>query len=172
MTRERNVADQTACPACGSGRIVCMFGREYDFCMECQHFWERVEPDQHYAVDEELLAFTVPCDNCAFRGKSPERKDSPRWAELQQTLAMGGHFYCHKGVPIDPADVMRTEPGQVNLSFKFPKVTKTVDLAGECHPYECYDTSRMRLCRGFLNAHVRPMMRELAREAAREAAGL
>ena len=81
------------------------------------------------------------------------------WGELQAQLAAGHVFYCHKGVPF------KAEFGELvvagKMSFDFPRVTKAIDIAGECRPYEDYDTSRMRYCRGYLNAHVAPLMREM-----------
>ncbi len=39
------------------------------------------------------------------------------------------------------------------------------DLAGKCHPYSAYDTDRMRLCRGYLNAHVAPLLKKALADA-------
>lgn len=145
----------TACPACGSGRIASVVGTtdELEFCMKCHQVWERLPAGEPYTVDGEQLAFKVPCDNCAFRGGSGERADPEAWKDLQQTLSVGGRFYCHKAVPFDPT-------AEKN-SFDFPrKDPGTVVIEGETHRYQRYDTERMRLCRGYLNAHIGPQLRK------------
>lgn len=152
-----------ACPACGTGRIACVVGlkERLDFCMKCHQVWEPIPAGEPYTVDTEQLPFKVPCDNCAYRGGSTERQDPEAWRDLQHTLAAGGRFYCHKGVPFNIVN----GAGEAALAagdrgFNFPKRPATVDLAGECHPYQAYDTDRMRLCRGYLNAHVAPLLKK------------
>jgi hypothetical protein len=130
----------------------------YDMCVKCRTIWERIPAGEHFTSDGEMMPFHLPCDNCAFRGKSPERMDPERWAELQLSLAYGnGMFYCHKGVPCDPKPAVAGG----ELEFEFPKKRKTVDIAGACHPYSTYDTENMRLCRGYLNQHITPKMQKL-----------
>jgi hypothetical protein len=163
MSSEEYVPDERileACPSCGSGRIACVMHTELDFCMSCHRVWERLPPDEPYTIDGEQLAFNVPCDNCAFRGNSEERADAEGWRYLQNTLARGGEFYCHKGVPFTvKSGAQITDPH--SRPFEFPKVTASVDLAGKCHPYQMYDKTRMRLCRGYLNAHVAPLLKKV-----------
>lgn len=140
----------TACPSCGSGRLACLVGSDeaIDLCCDCLKAWERLPPGEPHTRDGEMMPFGVPCNNCAFRGKSLERLDAGRWAELQFSLANGGLFFCHKGVPFDPA-----APSD-DRGFEFPRKTREVDLGGVCYPYKVYDQERMRLCRGFLNQYV------------------
>ncbi len=153
----RQTSDQTTCPACASVSIVCVLGLDLDLCLDCHRCWERVNPGEHFMVDGELLPFKKPCDNCAFRGKSEERADRVRWAELQQTLAAGGEFYCHKGVPLQATvEQIRAGAPDARLAFDFPQAVKTVDIAGTCYPYPSYVREHMRLCRGFLNKFVLP----------------
>jgi hypothetical protein len=142
---EARVEGLIACPSCGSGRLVCTLPPLiYDACVQCSKVWERLPAGEPLLRDEEMLPFQIPCDNCAFRGKSDERADKEFWAQLQLKLSMGGAFYCHKGVPLKDLKAGLHE-------FEFPRVTKTIDVAGECRPYETWDASRMRLCRGYLN---------------------
>lgn len=151
-----------ACPACGSGRICCVIGQDMDFCIACKLVWERLRAGDPYTVDGEQLAFKTPCDNCAFRGGSAERKDPEGWNHLQQMLAGGGAFYCHKGVPFNVMNEEGTGPvHSEDRAFIFPRKEGKVDLAGTCHPYQHYDTARMRLCRGYLNAHIAPIWKQV-----------
>lgn len=156
----------TACPACNSHEIGCVLGTDLDICMACHRCWERLRPQDPFLVDGEMLPFKTPCDNCAFRGKSEERQDRERWGELQQTLALGGEFYCHKGVPMK-ASVEEIAAGAPDsrMAFDFPMQTRSVDIEGKCHPYQTYDRERMRPCRGYLNAFVLPLIREISRHA-------
>lgn len=151
----RTVHDQTTCPACGSWRIACTVGTDLDMCVECHACWERVPPGEHFMVDGEVLSFRRPCDNCAFRGKSPERQDKERWDDLQLMLAQGGEFYCHKGVPFAGTadDIVAGGPG-THMAFEFPQEIKTFDLAGETIPHPVYIREHMRMCRGWLNKFV------------------
>ena len=141
--------DLTACPACGSGRLICVTGISIDGCTACLRFWERLPPGEPYLRDGEPLPFRTPCDNCAFRGKSPERTDEEKWDDLMLMLAHGGEFYCHKGVPFE------YHLGETyEKDFLYPRVTRTATVEGVSHEYQGYDTERMRLCRGFLNRFV------------------
>lgn len=166
---ESYIPDQRAleaCPSCGSGRIACVLGLSIDrldFCMKCHRVWEPLPAGEPHTIDGEQLAFKVPCDNCAFRGGSAERQDKQGWAQLQSMLANGGEFFCHKGVPfrvVNDAGEAAVAPG--DRGFEFPKVARTVDVAGACHPYQQYDKERMRLCRGYLNAHIARLLKEVA----------
>lgn len=156
----RETSDQTTCPACSSVSIVCVLGTDLDLCLDCHKCWERVNPGEHFMVDGELLPFKKPCDNCAFRGSSEERRDRARWAELQQTLAMGGGFYCHKGVPMKATvEEIRAGVLDARLAFDFPQNVKTVDIAGACYPYPSYVREHMRTCRGYLNKFILPLFK-------------
>lgn len=141
--------DLTACPSCGSSRLVSMLGMGFDGCLGCQRFWERLPPGEPYQLDGEPMPFKTPCDNCAFRGKSQERSDPEHWDSLLLSFAHGGEFYCHKGVP------MEFDPKTREVKeWLYPRVERTVEFAGQKHTYPGYDTERMRLCRGFLNAYI------------------
>jgi hypothetical protein len=155
-----------ACPSCGSGRICCVIGLDFDFCMKCHRIWERLDPKEAYTIDGEQMAFHTPCDNCAFRGDSPERKDKEGWKHLQAMLNGGGEFYCHKGVPFNVMNADGTGPVEAgDRAFLFPRKEGNVDIVGVCKPYQRYDTERMRLCRGYLNAHVGPLLKKVFADA-------
>lgn len=59
-------------------------------CLRCQEVETRPDPQ------------TQLCDNCAFRKGSPERNDPYRWAEIQEVVATGQVFHCHKGLNFTP----------------------------------------------------------------------
>lgn len=149
----RDDRDLSACPNCGSGALVSVLpGRLcIDGCVGCMKFWERLPAGEPYTTDGEQLPFEVPCDNCAFRGKSEERTDKERWDDLMLQLAHGGEFYCHKAVPFSFR--IGDEAGQPK-AFEFPMVDKTATIEGQTHRYRGYEVDRMRLCRGFLNRFV------------------
>jgi hypothetical protein len=147
-----------ACPSCRSGHLICVLGIDLDMCLDCHRAWERLRPEDAYTIDGEMMAFKTPCDNCAFRGDSPERKDKEGWTHLQAMLNGGGEFYCHKGVPLKWVLSGLTVPDG-DFGFDFPRKEAKVDIAGESHPYLHYDKARMRLCRGFLNAHIARLLK-------------
>lgn len=155
-----DLKDLEACPACGSNRIACVLHSDLDFCTQCHKCWERLRAGDAFTIDGEMMSFHTPCDNCAFRGNSEERADREGWSSLQHKLAVGGSFYCHKGVPfnvIHPDSNAMVDPGE--RAFEFPKLVARLDLAGDGTPYKAYDTNRMRLCRGYLNAHIGPLLK-------------
>lgn len=160
---------QVACPSCGSGRIACVLGLQerLDFCMKCHRVWEPLPAGEPYTIDGEQLAFKIPCDNCAYRGNSVERQDPEGWRDLQQMLENGGEFYCHKGVPFSVVDPKA--PGALvdagDRGFEFPRKESSVDIGGECQPYQHYDKDRMRLCRGYLNAHIGQLLKKVLADA-------
>ena len=161
--------DLTACPGCGSGRLLCMVGTDadLDLCADCGHAWERLPPGEPYTTDGEQLPFAIPCDNCAFRGGSAERADPDAWAALQHILAVenGGRFYCHKAVPFAVMDQTKTRINAAGeCGFIFPRKAASVTVEGKAHAYQQYDTERMRLCRGYLNAHVGPLVKRVFAE--------
>lgn len=73
------------------------------------------------------------------------------------SLAHGGEFYCHKGVPFRIAFDEAAKGCQIEKDFEYPKVPCTAEVAGQTIPYNGYDRDRMRLCRGFLNQFVAPL---------------
>jgi hypothetical protein len=128
------------CPACGSGNLMLRRkslsrGTFFDACRDCAAIWESIPEGEHFKRDGELLAFHQPCDNCAFRPGSPESEDKKAWRELIEKLRDGGHFFCHKGVPI-----LELGAGSA-ASFDFPK-----------GPDGKEDINKLRFCRGYLNA--------------------
>lgn len=153
-----------ACPSCNSGRLICVLGlaEQLDMCLACYRVWERLPAGEPYTVDGEQLPFRTPCNNCAFRGDSQERANPDAWRDLQLMLANGGEFYCHKAVPFRIADTGALGPlPREEHGFEFPRIESSLDIAGECHPYQQYDKTRMRLCRGYLNAHIGPQLRKV-----------
>lgn len=153
--------DITHCPACGSDRIVRANTRDpeqYDLCLGCKRAWERLPAGEPYLRDGEMMPWKKPCDNCAWRGNSPERKDPERWALLQESIAyQNGSFYCHKGVPF--------KLNGTEVAFEYPKTTTPqrkvlADFDVTLPEGLSYDVEKMRLCRGYLNAHVIPEMRK------------
>lgn len=141
--------DLAACPACGSPSLVCVVAISIDGCVDCLRFWERLPAGEPYLTDGEPMPFRIPCDNCAFRGQSPERTDTEKWDDLMLRLAHGAEFYCHKGVPFE------YHLGETReKDFLYPRVKRSATVDGTAHEYEGYDTEHMRLCRGFLNRFV------------------
>lgn len=101
-------------------------------CLECQAMWEPFKAEDLLDPEEEFSSFRVPCDNCAFRGGSPERADKTKWERLVSQFETGHTvFVCHKGVPLSRKE---------GESHDHPK---NADGA--------WDMDRMRYCRGFLN---------------------
>ena len=141
--------DLTSCPACGSQRIaIFQVSAAYGACLDCRMAWEPIPAGEPYSVDGELMPFGKPCDNCAFRGGSTERANSDYWESLQISLANGGRFFCHKGVPFNLTD-RHGPPEQGERAFQYPRT-----------PAGGYDMDRMRHCRGYLNAHVGPVLKK------------
>lgn len=151
------VAGAGRCPRCGSRSVkrVSKVGTGFyaDILEACQNpacdaVWEPI--DTKLLLDARLpktSSFTEPCDNCAFRHGSFEQSDPERWRKLMADLKgdpddpygalTAGGFYCHKGVPIDPAG----EHG-----FAYP--TKIVEIEGQA--IEIQDRAKLRPCRGWL----------------------
>lgn len=77
-----------------------------------------------------------PCDNCAFRPGSVEQRDTEKWRETIASLKAGARFYCHKGVPLDPA-------GENGFAYPTEK------------------PSKLRMCRGWLRMWSAQMDREM-----------
>lgn len=139
----------TRCPGCGSDRIVELAlpdSGKFGACPACLLVWEPIPEGEAYLTDGEMLPFEKPCDNCAFRGSSTERANPDYWESLQTNLAHGGQFLCHKGVPLR---VIGETGKQIDAhDFEYPKKADG-----------SYDRSRMRLCRGYLNAFVLPVLK-------------
>ena len=144
------VKDIPACPSCGapSTSMVSVLAGSHDVCIQCGKAWERLPKGEPYLMDGEMMPWREPCDNCAFRGNSPERADPAAWKELQDKLAAGHMFYCHKGVPFAVAKI--AEGGET--PFEFPRTADGKD----------FDREKMRTCRGYLNAHILPAMKKHA----------
>jgi len=148
------------CPRCGSCAVrrvenlpMQKFGAFYATTLElcrnpaCHAAWEPFDVAQLLDPDEpKTSCFIEPCDNCAFRPGSVEQRDPERWRDLMTNLgADGAGFYCHKGVPLDPAG----EHG-----FAYPEVKSGRDLR------------KLRRCRGWLSMLGRRWDKERKQEQA------
>jgi hypothetical protein len=102
------------------------YGRQIAICVTCRAAWEPIPTELIWDPTDPCASLSQPCDNCAFRPGSPEQADTAKWKDMIRQLRAGGTFHCHKGVPLDPAG----ENG-----FAYPK-----------------DKSKLRICRGYLNA--------------------
>lgn len=131
------------CPQCRSVQVIAIpvelgragpgfYGQKLEGCRRCGAVWEAVPHELIWDPSTPYCSFSEPCDNCAFRPGSPEQADTEEWRATIAALKAGGSFHCHKGVPIDPGH----EHG-----FRYP-----VEEDGSP------DQSRMRFCRGYLNA--------------------
>ena len=134
------------CPKCGSRKIrqitvpaTGFYAENLEVCANCKASWEPFDPAQ--LLDAHLprtSSFKEPCDNCAFRPGSPERKNKAKWAELMTSLKGDGRFYCHKGLPIDPNS---------KHGFAYPEKPVSKELA----PRTMFeDVKKLRPCRGWL----------------------
>jgi hypothetical protein len=136
------IVDQSpaSCPKCGSTSILVIHMQDsLESCLSCKAVWESIPCGEKYLRDGEMMPWKDMCDNCAFRRGSPESKNKKEWRALMKRLKSGGKFFCHKGVPM-----MFSKHGDTNTAFDFPQKE-----GGE------YDQSRMRLCRGYLNAWIK-----------------
>lgn len=129
------------CPRCHSRRVKRatipktpgFYSPTLEACLNpaCNAVWEPFDPGDLLDAGDITSSFREPCDNCAFRPGSPEQADPQRWAELMNALKhQNGRFYCHKGVPIEPAS---------DHGFDYPR-----DRDGKIAP------AKLRLCRGWL----------------------
>ena len=145
-------ADQ--CPLCGSDEIWFVRRHKeqesegYAACRDCGILWEPFDPADIWDPDDEYSPFKVPCNNCAFRGDSPERANPEKWANLVAHIESDPYFgfICHKGVPLS------FEEGE---SHAHPKTESGV-----------VDVSRSRFCRGWMN--MRKAMDDRAMRAVRK----
>lgn len=112
-------------------------------CPNCETIWEPFDPEQIWDTSDPFCSFKEPCNNCAFRPGSNEQQDREEWKTMISSLKNGAQFYCHKGVPIEP---------DAEHGFAYPTKTARSDIAGPCAPHEVSDVTKMRLCRGYLNA--------------------
>ena len=122
------------CPKCLGLRVAVghdfpgkgFYSNTVAVCADCEIAWEPLDEALVWDRTDAQSSFREPCENCAFRPGSNEQADREKWREMIGKLRAGGSFYCHKGVVIDPSG----EHG-----FAYPK-----------------DTSKLRVCRGYLNA--------------------
>lgn len=137
MTKDRHLRGSTQkCPKCGSGKVAydpelrhAGYGPGIAVCQNCKVLWEPFAPEQIWDTSDPLCSFKDPCNNCAFRPGSSEQKDRAEWKRMIASLKKGGGFYCHKGVPIT---------SEAEHGFAYPREGK--------------DASKLRPCRGYLNA--------------------
>jgi hypothetical protein len=169
MQAERYLRGSTEqCPKCGNRKVAFDpalrhegYGPGIAFCSNCKTLWEPFRPDEIWDKDDAYCSLKEPCNNCAFRPGSSEQADREKWINMLQSLRLGGAFYCHKGVPIT---------SDAEHGFAYPKRIVTLDVAGETITKEIENTSKMRLCRGFLNAA--PRLQKWAREEKIDFAGI
>lgn len=148
------------CPKCGSRKVAYDFALKFKgygpglaTCSNCKTLWEPFDPEQIWDTTDPHCSFKDPCNNCAFRPGSPEQADPVKWRDLIDQLKCGNAFFCHKGVPIEP---------DAEHGFAYPQRTTTVEVAGiPPTDVKVSDRSKLRICRGYLNA-LRGLM--LARE--------
>jgi hypothetical protein len=120
------------------------YGPGLAVCRNCKTLWEPFDPEQIWDTSDPHCSFREPCNNCAFRPGSPEQADPEKWKLLLDQLKCGASFHCHKGVPIEPG----AEHG-----FAYPTRALVVDVPGVPRIEERVgDKSKLRLCRGYLNA--------------------
>lgn len=138
------------CPKCGSRKVAHDpklksggYGPGMATCLNCKTLWEPFDPEQIWDTSDPHCSFKEPCNNCAFRSGSPEQADPQKWKSLVDQLKCGAQFFCHKGVPLEPD----AEDG-----FSYPKKTLSVSLDGKQIEKQIGDVTRLRLCRGYLNA--------------------
>ena len=128
------------CPKCASRRVTRrhihlgptfkFYAGILEFCLNCKAIWEPFAVVDLLDAADPTSSFKEPCDNCAFRPGSVEQRNVETWTELLASLKAGSSFYCHKGVPQDPASAD---------GFAYPR-----DRAGKPIPH------KLRFCRGFL----------------------
>ena len=160
---ERKLPGLDVCPECGSPRLAMMRIHRTggpDVVMAgcavggCGAIWEPVDPGILAAESDCTAPFTRPCDDCAFRPDSPERRDRAEWEALMRKFETGTRFYCHKGVPTEAVSADSDE----GTRYRFPRRED-----GQ------YDQSRMRFCAGWLAWWLATRKREI--EAKRTDAG-
>lgn len=141
------------CPKCGSRKVAHDpklafkgYGPGLASCPNCRTLWEPFDPAQIWDPSDPHCSFKDPCNNCAFRPGSPEQADPEKWKTLIDQLKCGASFYCHKGVPIEP---------EAEHGFAYPSRTVPVEIDGApATAAKLADRSKLRFCRGYLNASV------------------
>lgn len=138
------------CPKCSSTDVKANttvkwrgYGPGLAVCRSCSCVWEYWTEGQVWDLTDAVCSFSEPCNNCAFRKGSPERGDPVKWAGIRDLLKEDSPFFCHKGVPIEAG----AEHG-----FAYPRRETTVTVDGMSTVTQVYDTSKLRMCRGWLNA--------------------
>lgn len=96
------------CPKCGGTNttrrtqdVTTFLARTLAVC-ECGAAWEPIDTAWLTDPANPYSAFKTPCDNCAFRPGSRERRNKRSWRSLITVLTTNheSEFHCHKGVPI------------------------------------------------------------------------
>jgi hypothetical protein len=80
----------------------CCYGSVYSGPQACT-CWEPVyDLEQQPPKPARPSLRTKPCDDCAYRGGSPERRGDPDYAgdadELERIVQAGEPFFCHQGI--------------------------------------------------------------------------
>lgn len=151
MSAPRHLRGSTKhCPKCASSSIAFDplltfqgYGPGLAVCLNCKALWEPFDPAQIWDPSEPHCSFKESCNNCAFRTGSPEQRNPAKWRALVDQLKCGASFYCHKGVPIET---------DAEHGFAYPEKTISVKLGDEIVAAKAHDRSKLRLCRGYLNA--------------------
>lgn len=111
------------CGGCGSRDLMLSSDGKHSACLQCGRIQE---PETRDWPESRM------CDNCAFRAGSPERADPYRWAEIEDTLARGQRFHCHKGLHV----TLSADKQTASFSPPDPK------------------TGRVTVCAGWLSAFI------------------
>ena len=151
MKRKRPAkGSEGRCPKCASTKVAVDpaltaggYGPGLAVCANCKALWEPFKDDDIWDDDDHLCSFKEPCDNCAFRKGSPEQADRVEWAGIMESVKEHGGFFCHKGVPIETG----AEHG-----FAYPSREVMVTVDGVTGKTSVPDRSKLRSCRGYLNA--------------------
>lgn len=138
------------CPKCGGTDVKANarvqfrnYGPGMAVCRSCSAIWEYWTEGQTWDPTDPVCSFSEPCNNCAFRKGSPEQRDPAKWAEVRGYVKTDQTFYCHKGVPIESG---------AEYGFAYPQRQVTVMIDGRPVTTDVYDTSKLRICRGWLKA--------------------
>lgn len=120
------------CGGCGSRRLFMERDSKTALCLDCHRIQE---PETRDWPESQM------CDNCAFRVGSPERADPYRWAEIEDTLARGQYFHCHKGLAATLSNEKQT------VAFSPPDAK----------------TGRVTVCAGWLASYIARTKRRAAK---------
>lgn len=142
------------CPKCGCRKVFVAegitfkgYGPDIATCKNCDAIWEPFDPAQIWNKDDPVCSFIDPCNNCAFRPGSNEQQNREEWIKMIGSLREGAAFYCHKGVPIE---------ANAEHGFAYPE----------------HDQTKLRLCRGYLNALYGLRKRDFEQDTKPESAAL